>query len=170
MPLPTFNRSYARWRSLSHFVDIIADAYETASDEMVNVHFGGHPEDFSEYLATNPPLPPIPGPEHMRELIDLIASTSNHDFVLSYEDRDFLGRVRSYLCDALTACLAGDVEAVATHADEAYKQLEFITYGRKRTDRRDFHNPFAVERERFEKLTARANRLARSLDRKSVSA
>jgi hypothetical protein len=164
MKLPTFNRSYARWRSLRQFVDIAVDAYETASDEIIDVHFGGHPEDFSDYLGTNPTLPPIPDAKHMRELIDLLTDTSVRNFVLSYEDRDFLARVRSHLCDALVACVSGDIEMVATATDDAYRQLEFITYGRKRTDRRDFHNPFAAERERFEKLTARANRLARALD------
>ena len=110
MKLPTFNRCYARWRSLRQLVDIAVDKYEYASDELIDVHFGGNPEDFSEYLATNPNGVVTPTQEHMRELIDLIAGTSLNNFVLGYEDRDFLARVRSHLCDALVACMEGDIE------------------------------------------------------------
>ena len=169
MSLPTFNRDYARWYSLRRLTNITVDSYEHASDELINVHFGGDPEAFSAYLATAQ-VPMALTAAHMRELLDLIVATSVSDYTLGYEDRDFLTRVRSHLCDAFVSCLGGDIEAVVSATDHAYQQLYFLTYERKRTDKRNFHNPFAVERPRFERLTARASKLSQAITRASVSA
>ena len=169
MSLPTLKRDYARWRSLHQLVDIVVDAYEFATDRIIATHFKGDPDGFAAAINDGLKAVPAPTTAHLRELIELIGDTSISKFTLSYEDRDFLTRVRSHLCDALERCMRGDVEGVAKATDDAYKQLDFITYGRKRTDKRDFHNPFTAERERFVKLTARAAKLARALDREAVS-
>jgi hypothetical protein len=167
---PSLPRDYAHWRNLRTLVDIIVDAYEVASDEIVNKHFDGSPEAFTDALNGELSDMSLPPQDSMRELLSLIAGTSTSDYSLGYEDRDFLTRVRSHLCDALIACLEGDIERLADHTNEAYKALDFMTYKRKRTDKRDYHNPFANERRRFEVLTARASRLARAFDKVAVSA
>lgn len=164
------SRDYARWHSLSVLVDMLVNAYEDESEHMINAHFGGDANRFSEALAYELSEIQVPAVAHISELLGLITDTSTTKFELSYEDNDYLTRVRSHLCDALAACMGGDIEAVAGATDKAYRALDFMTYKRKRTDRRDFHKPFAEEKRRFEILTARTSRLARALDKEAVSA
>jgi hypothetical protein len=164
MPLPQLRRDYARWRALYQLMVYVTDSYEAVTDQVVRDHFGGDPEAFVTAQRVGLDVE-VPTSEHMHELIDLITRTSAADYTLGYKDREYLGLVRSSLIDALNACLVGDIEGVAGHTNEAWKQLHFITYERKRTDKRDYHNPFSNERGRFERLTARASKLARQLDR-----
>lgn len=170
MSLPTLPTDYARWASLRQLVGLVIDRYNDATDHFVAIHYDGDPERFSAALAAGDLGPLGPSAENLRELIELIIATSGSDYTLGYEDRDFLGRVRSSLCDALVACLQGDFDGLATHTDQAYRGLRLITYERKRTDKRNYHNPFANEKPRFERLTARTLRLSLALARAAVSA
>ena len=170
MSMPTLARDYTRWRTLQQLVDLLVDEYETTTEALITVHFGGDPDALNEVLQTGLNLGPAPSGDNMRELLDLISQTSVNDFKLGYEDRDFVTRVRSHLVDALSACISGDLERLAESTNEAYRALDFITYKRKRTDKRDYHNPFANEKRRFEVLTARTSRLARAFDKVAVSA
>lgn len=170
MSMPTLPRDFARWRSLHILVNIVADAYDAATDAIVDAHFGGDVDAFQAAMRDGLNHAPAPNTDNMRELLELISLTSINAFDLGYEDRDFLARVRSHLLDALSACVSGDLEALASATHTAYMTLDFITYRRKRTDKRDYHNPFANEKQRFEDLTARTSRLARSFDKVVVSA
>lgn len=150
-------------------IGVIADeAFEEQRELIIERYYGGDWEAFKA-ASTDGLAKHVPSQADIKALALLIRDTSPVPYDLGYEDKQYLAEARTQLIDAFCGLLDGDIDVCTDALERASRRLEFITYERKRQDKRDYHNPFAEMRPIFEKLTLRTATLARRFGKLSVS-
>lgn len=161
---------YTRTHCLALIAEYSNDAFESQRALLIKRHFDDDPDRFMTALGNELTSMRLPEVADLVELLELLRDTSAVPYDLGYEDKQYLAEVRTHLVDAFVALCEGDIDVCAMALERASDRLDFITYKRRRQDKRDYHNPFAAMKPAFERLTMRTTALARRIGTVAVSA